>query len=97
MITIRQQPNASIPFLRFLVGEKRVRAQQIPVFVGATNKAIGERESLMEQTTVWHVLGFGITAEHAKAMAKKAVGPDFFCVEDMGSSLRFEPENQVAA
>lgn len=98
MITLKEQAHAAYPQLRFLVGEKRVRPTQIPVFEdGTSQKVIWHKESLTEQVTVWHVLGFGRTADKARAMARETVGPDFFMPEPMGCVARFETENQVTA
>lgn len=97
MITIKEQPWAAIPLLRFLVGEKRARAEQIAVFQGATNQVIGHHESKFVRVTVWHVLGFGRTQAEALAMARQTVGADFFCADRLGCVPRFDPGNQVAA
>jgi hypothetical protein len=97
MITLKEQPGAH-PTLRFLVGEKRVRPVQIAVFEDATSqKVVAHKQSLADKVTVFHVLGFGRTAERAKAMAAAKVGPDFFYLPDMGSCARFGEGNQVAA
>jgi len=96
MITLKEHPGAN-PILRFLVGEKRIRPVQIAVFEDATSQKVVAHHDSMDKTTVWHVLGFGRTSSDAIAMAKAKVGPDFFCVPDMGCSPRFEQENQVAA
>lgn len=97
MITLKEQPHADIPQLRFLAVEKRTRARQLAEFDGATHKVIGHHDSLTEKVTVEHVLGFGRTAHKAKAMAESAGHIVFFCADNMGCSTRFEPGNQVAA
>jgi hypothetical protein len=102
MITLKEQPWASIPQLRFLVGEKRRRAEQVAEFEGAlagidTHKVVRHVACDSRTVEVFHVFGFGRTADAAKAMAAAVVGPDFFCADNMGCSTRFRPENTVAA
>ena len=98
MITLKEQTWAAVPGLRFLVGERRVRPVQIAVFEDAkSQKVVAHKDSIADKATVFHVLGFGITAQQAKAMAAEKVGPDFFCAPDMGCNARFGEGNQVAA
>jgi len=95
MITLREQPGAAVPVLRFLVGEKRVRATRVAVFADETSQAVvAHKDSLTQKETVWHVLGFGKTASKAKAMAEATVGADFFMPK---CNARFGEGNQVAA
>ena len=97
MITLKEQPGAH-PILRFVFGEKRVRPVQIAVFEDETSqKVVAHKDSIAQQTTVFHVLGFGRTMPQARAMAAEKVGADFFYVPDMGCSARLGEENSVVA
>ena len=103
MITIKEQPDAAVEFLRFLVGYRHKRAAMEPVFYvdsegRETEQAIGQRVCESEQVTVFHVLGFGSTKDRAVAMAKASPSAaSFFWPEEMGCSARSEEENPVVA
>ncbi len=97
MMTLREQPGAAVTALRFVVGEKRLRPVEIPVFeCDSSQKVVAHKVSLTDKVTVWHVRGFGRTAMAAKQMAG-LTNLDFFMPEHMGSNARFGVENQVAA
>lgn len=96
ILTLKEQSGTN-PLLRFLIGEKRERAAQLPVYVDLSHKVAGHKDCPVEKAAVFHVLGFGQTRERAEAMAREKVGPDFFCIPDMGCSARFEAESRVAA
>ena len=64
----RQFPLAKIPFLKFQVGRKETRPEQIPIWTGPQFRRLnGYREG--SPVSVFRLLGFGETLGEAKAMA----------------------------
>lgn len=66
MPDIKHHPKATKPFLRYQIGETRIRPEREPIYRGRT---ITGHKTNANRVFVWHLLGCGSTREKTMEMA----------------------------